>query len=163
MFIQALLDPRTRSAALSGGSPTPAPGAPPASAAPPAPAPTPAPAVPPAPAAAWWQGKVDEATAGYFKNRGWDGKSADEVAILAANAHREAEKFIGAPADKLVRLPAQPNDEAGWREVYSRLHAVAEGRREVWLRIQAYLNLSSEQLAAVHQGKVIFPPEDEDI
>jgi len=27
-----------------------------------------------------------------------------------------------------------------------RLHAVAEGRREVWLRIQNYLNLTPEQL-----------------
>lgn len=30
----------------------------------------------------------------------------------------------------------------------ARLHAMLEGRREVWLRIQEYLKLSSEQLLA---------------
>lgn len=35
-----------------------------------------------------------------------------------------------------------------------RVHAVAEGRREVWLRIQNHLNLSDEQmLELVTQGK----------
>ena len=35
-----------------------------------------------------------------------------------------------------------------------RVHAVAEGRREVWLRIQNHLNLSDEQLLElVTQGK----------
>ena len=29
----------------------------------------------------------------------------------------------------------------------ARLHAVLEGRREVWLRIQKYLNLTPEQIA----------------
>jgi len=31
-----------------------------------------------------------------------------------------------------------------------RAHAVAEGRREVWLRIQRHLQLSDEQLWAMH-------------
>ena len=35
----------------------------------------------------------------------------------------------------------------------ARLHAVAEGRREVWLRIQQHLNLSSEQLFAIANGR----------
>ena len=34
-----------------------------------------------------------------------------------------------------------------------RLHAVAEGRREVWLRIQQHLNLSSEQLVSIFGGR----------
>ena len=32
----------------------------------------------------------------------------------------------------------------------ARLHAVAEGRREVWLRIQKHLQLTDEQLWAMH-------------
>jgi len=36
-----------------------------------------------------------------------------------------------------------------------RLHAVAEGRREVWLRIQRHLNLSSEQLFLLANGKLL--------
>lgn len=34
-----------------------------------------------------------------------------------------------------------------------RVHAVAEGRREVWLRIQRHLNLSSEDLLALFAGQ----------
>ena len=36
-----------------------------------------------------------------------------------------------------------------------RIHAVLEGRREVWLRIQQHLNLSSEQLAVLFTGGTI--------
>lgn len=32
----------------------------------------------------------------------------------------------------------------------ARAHAVAEGRREVWLRIQKHLNLTDEDLWAMH-------------
>jgi len=35
----------------------------------------------------------------------------------------------------------------------ARAHAVAEGRREVWLRIQHHLNLSPEQLWQLYQGE----------
>jgi hypothetical protein len=35
----------------------------------------------------------------------------------------------------------------------ARLHAVAEGRREVWLRIQQHLNLDPEQLAELYALK----------
>lgn len=34
----------------------------------------------------------------------------------------------------------------------ARLHAVAEGRREVWLRIQQHLHLTSAQLAQLYSG-----------
>lgn len=40
-----------------------------------------------------------------------------------------------------------------------RLHAVAEGRREVWLRIQRHLNLSSEELFTLTSGQTIFKPK----
>jgi len=35
----------------------------------------------------------------------------------------------------------------------ARLHAVAEGRREVWLRIQQHMNLTSTQLANIFGGQ----------
>lgn len=35
----------------------------------------------------------------------------------------------------------------------SRAHALLDGRREVWLRIQRHLNLSSEELWRLHNGK----------
>lgn len=37
-----------------------------------------------------------------------------------------------------------------------RAHAVAEGRREVWLRIQKHLQLTDDQLWAIYGGK---PPQ----
>jgi hypothetical protein len=42
-----------------------------------------------------------------------------------------------------------------------RLHAVAEGRREVWLRIQKHLRLTPDQLFAVYSGRT-FNPHDLD-
>lgn len=36
-----------------------------------------------------------------------------------------------------------------------RLHAVLEGRREVWLRIQQHLNLTPEELTAIFSGNRI--------
>ena len=46
-----------------------------------------------------------------------------------------------------------------------RLHAVLEGRREVWLRIQEHLYLSSEDLAklkAGHQVRIVQSEESEE-
>lgn len=38
----------------------------------------------------------------------------------------------------------------------ARVHAVAEGRREVWLRIQQHLNLSEEDLWRAFGGPVVI-------
>jgi hypothetical protein len=35
----------------------------------------------------------------------------------------------------------------------ARKHALAEGRREVWLRIQEHLNLNSEELWTLYSGR----------
>ena len=43
-----------------------------------------------------------------------------------------------------------------------RVSWMLEGRREVWLRIQRYLSLSSEQLLAIHNGGMLPPPEPEE-
>jgi len=42
-----------------------------------------------------------------------------------------------------------------------RLHAVLEGRREVWLRIQQHLNLTSEQLYALYSGRDFNPLKED--
>lgn len=44
----------------------------------------------------------------------------------------------------------------------ARLHAVLEGRREVFLRIQHHLNLTPDQLYAVFAGHVFNPQEQTD-
>lgn len=41
----------------------------------------------------------------------------------------------------------------------ARAHAVLEGRREVWLRIQEYLNLSVDEIYELHKIKEIIPKE----
>ena len=42
-----------------------------------------------------------------------------------------------------------------------RIHAVAEGRREVWLRIEHHLNLSVEQLYVLYNGGRFLPRQDQ--
>lgn len=68
----------------------------------------------------WFEGAAAE-DIGYFQNRGWDKVDAKTAALNAAKAHREAEKLIGAPADKVVRLPNDPADSEGWRQVQLKL------------------------------------------
>lgn len=43
-----------------------------------------------------------------------------------------------------------------------RLHAVLEGRREVWLRIQNHLHLSADELFTLQSGGLIYNREDDD-
>lgn len=43
-----------------------------------------------------------------------------------------------------------------------RLHAVAEGRREVWLRIQDHLNLSTRELYELLSGRTFIPDNAEE-
>ena len=42
-----------------------------------------------------------------------------------------------------------------------RIHAVLEGRREVFLRIQQHLNLTPEQLFTLYNGGAIYNPQEE--
>ncbi len=74
----------------------------------------------------WYDGKADAETIGHWQNRGWIGKSPEEIAIEATKSHREAERVIGVPADQILRLPKDANDEAGWKGVWQRLGAPKE-------------------------------------
>lgn len=93
----------------------------------PAPNPTPAPAPNPAPAP-WYQGLADATPelTGYWANRGWQGKTAAEIAIAASKAHQEAEKFIGAPASELIRL--KPGDPDSLKALNERLGVPKEAK-----------------------------------
>lgn len=42
-----------------------------------------------------------------------------------------------------------------------RAHAVLEGRREVWLKIQEYLQMTVEEIYDLHKVKEIIPKGDE--
>lgn len=74
--------------------------------------------------APWYGENAD--VAGYLQNRGLVDKTVNEVALSAIQAHREAEKFIGAPAAELVHLPKDGNDAEGWNRVWTRLGRPAE-------------------------------------
>lgn len=89
------------------------------------------PAVPVVPAAVdpnaapnWIPANTDAETVGYFQNRGWDKKTAPEAALEAGKAHRELQAFTGVPAARLIKLPADITDVAGWNGVYARLGAI---------------------------------------
>lgn len=92
----------------------------------PAPTPAPAPAPAPVPAATWYAGaNLDAETVGYLQNRGWD-KDVNVAALGAVKAHREAEQHLGVPADRIIRLPKDANDEAGWKAVWNKLGTPAD-------------------------------------
>ena len=74
-----------------------------------------------------WYDPLDAETKGYLQNRGWDKKTAVEAVAEAAKAHREAEKFVGAPANEILRLPKDPNAPE-WKGVYERLGKPAEAK-----------------------------------
>lgn len=83
------------------------------------------PVVPPVvPPAAWHAGKVDATMVGHWQNKGWDVNDPVAVATSATKAHMEAEKFIGAPANEMLRMP-KPEDSAGRAAFWQKLGAPA--------------------------------------
>lgn len=58
---------------------------------------------------------------GYLQARGWDKADARTTALGAIKAHQEAQKLIGVPADKIIRVPRGADDEQGWKDVRTKL------------------------------------------
>lgn len=75
----------------------------------------------------WYDGANPELI-GHLQTKGWHEKPANEAALLAIAAHREAEKYIGVPADQVLKLPKDATDEAGWKALYGRLGVPAEAK-----------------------------------
>ncbi len=69
----------------------------------------------------WYEGADAEAV-GYLQNRGWDKLTPAQAALEAGKAHRAAERMIGVPADKLIRV-ADPTNEAEYKAMWQRLGA----------------------------------------
>jgi hypothetical protein len=91
----------------------------------------PAPAVPapaPPPAANWYDGKAAPEMLGFWQNKGYNAADPATVAIEATKAAMQAQTFIGAPPDQLIKLPKDASDEAGWKGVWSRLGVPAEAK-----------------------------------
>lgn len=70
--------------------------------------------------APWYQG-ADAETIGHLTNKGWDKMAPKDAALAASKAFREAEKFIGVPPERVLRMPKDAADQEGWNAVYSRL------------------------------------------
>jgi hypothetical protein len=85
------------------------------------------PTAPPTGTKPWYDG-ADAELVGHIQTKGWHDKPANEAALAAIQAHREAEKYIGAPADRIIKLPATADDEAGWNDVYGRLGAPKDAK-----------------------------------
>ena len=79
-----------------------------------------APAAPAGGEQPWFQG-ADAETTGYIQNRGLDKMKPHEAALATIKAHREAEKFLGAGTERIVRLPKDANDAEGRNALYNRI------------------------------------------
>ncbi len=67
----------------------------------------------------WFDG-FDTETKGYIQIKGLDKKTPAEAFLEVSKFHREAEKFVGAPANEMMRLPKDPNAPE-WKNVWERL------------------------------------------
>lgn len=92
------------------------------------PPPPPAASPPPPPVATWYDG-ADAELVGHLQNKGWHDKPANEVALAAIAAHREAEKFIGVPADRVAHLPKDAADAAGIAAFRAKIGVPAEAAK----------------------------------
>lgn len=75
----------------------------------------------------WLEG-ADQALVGHAQNKGWDKLDAAAAARAAAMSQREAEGFIGVPADRIIKLPKDTADDAGWAAVHQRLGAPKDAK-----------------------------------
>jgi hypothetical protein len=85
-----------------------------------------APAPAPAPTTPWYTGAEAEII-GDIQNRGLADKDPKEVALHFAKAHREAQKIIGVPQDKLLRIP-DAADAPAVKAFWERLGAPKEAK-----------------------------------
>lgn len=121
-----------------------------------------------------WHTGVDPALAGVWQNKGWNTADPKTVAIEATKAYTEAQKFVGAPAAQLVRLPTDPMSDE-WKGVYSRLGVPADPKdydfsqvkfadgagldpaADAFIRQQAYTaHISKDAAAGFASGLVKF-------
>lgn len=76
----------------------------------------------------WYEGKVDAEIIGHWDNKGWKKDDPAAVAVEASKQARELQKHFGVPAEQLMRLPKDANDEAGWKGVHERLGMPKEAK-----------------------------------
>jgi hypothetical protein len=111
-------------------------------------------------AAPWYQGKVDPTTIGFWQNKGL--KIDDPVAVAAGltKHYQEAERFIGAPPDELIRVPKPNAAEADVRSYWGRIGVPAEPKDYDLSGVkfsdgkELELGYADSVRAALHAGRV---------
>lgn len=108
----------------------------------------------------WYEG-ADAELVGHIQTKGWHDKPVTEVALAAIQAHRQAEKYVGAPEDRLIKLPATADDAEGWKAVWAKLGAPADAKEYDFSTIKVgdkpvegpLVDFFREQAAALHLPK----------
>lgn len=86
------------------------------------------PVVPPVAPPVVWHAGVEADTIGFWQNKGIALDDPKVVFGELSKQYRALEKHVGAPPDRLIRLPEKPDDAAGWNGVYQRLGVPAEAK-----------------------------------
>jgi hypothetical protein len=75
-----------------------------------------------------WHDGVDAETIGHAQNKGWKLDNPKEAFSAAAKVARDLEKHFGAPADRIVKMPAADAKPEDIRAYYERLGAPKEAK-----------------------------------
>lgn len=78
--------------------------------------------------------------------------TAQEISQTLDDLGLRRSAYLGIPQDVLEDLRTFCRAEATCFHQDPRMHAVLEGRREVWLRIQEHLNYTPEELLVLYSG-----------
>lgn len=102
----------------------------------------------------WYEGASSEEV-GYLQNRGWDKLEPKAVALAASRAHREAEKLIGAPADKIVRLPRDASDVEGLANLYAKLGVPTDDKGYDFSSVKHADGTALDEVVTTELGRVL--------
>lgn len=80
------------------------------------------------PAAAPWHQGIEADVLGSWQNKGLDISDPAKLSVELTKHWKAAERHVGAPADQILRLPANQNDSAAWKQIWERLGAPREAK-----------------------------------
>lgn len=75
-----------------------------------------------------WHDGIEPETLGFWQNKGYDVTSPLKVAAELTKQYRAAEKFLGVPADQVVKMPKADAPPEDLRAFYERLGAPKEAK-----------------------------------
>lgn len=75
-----------------------------------------------------WHAGLDAEILGTAQRKGWDLSDPSKAFATAANAYSSAEKLVGAPPDKVLRMPEASADAATLDAFWQRLGAAKEAK-----------------------------------